>query len=120
MKLFDLRLRGSGFTLGTLVSEEDHMNFRELIGFLQCNANKEDELQQSFKFEEKVTDNPCARILNEAEFQRLTTWAVDNGYCTQKDDILTFTEKAISVFEKTIEKDNELAKSGFSCCPCHR
>lgn len=38
MKLFDLRLRGSFFTLGQVVNETDHFKFRELIGYLQDGA----------------------------------------------------------------------------------
>ena len=119
MKLFDLRLRGSGFTLGKLVEEKDHFKFRELIAYLQCNANEDDELQTSFKYEKKVAKNACSPIMDEAEFASLKAWALEEGYCTEQDDVLTFTEKAMTIFQKTIEKDEELSASGFHCCPCH-
>lgn len=119
MKLFDLRLRGSGFTLGTLVDSTDHTNFRELISYLQCDANEDDELSTSFKFEVKVPKKACCPVLFESELERLKSWALEQGYCTEQDDVLTFTEKAITIFQKTIEKDNELSESGFHCCPCH-
>ena len=48
MKLFDLNLRGSGFTLLPFVSEEEHTKFRELISYLQCGEDKEAEVPKKF------------------------------------------------------------------------
>ena len=42
MKLFDLRLRGSMYTLGAVVNETDHDYFRELLMYLQGTAVSED------------------------------------------------------------------------------
>jgi hypothetical protein len=118
MKLFDLRLRGSWFTLGTIVNEHDHFMFREVIFFLQYIFDKDAQLPQSFAFQRKKFEHGRKLILTKKRFDQIKRWAVSNGYCTADGDTLTFTEKALDVFQKTIARDEELSKSGFSYCPC--
>lgn len=113
MKLFDLRLRGSAFTLGSVVNDNDYERFRELISYLQYTADNEN-AEVPIKFDlipiEYFSLEKCEKISN---------WLLHEGYATKKGSEHTLTQKAFDVFEKTIEKDNELSASGFSCCPCH-
>jgi len=118
MKLFDLRLRGSGFTLGTIVSNTEHDNLRLLIDYLQCNADKEAELPESFIAEKKDAIEVWHSGYSVEDVIAIGQWLVENGYCTEQDGTYTFTEKAIQVFEKTIQIDNELSESGFRNVPC--
>ncbi len=120
MKLFDLMLRGSGFTLGTLVNDIDHDNFRKLIDYLQCGANEDSEVPSEFKFENKDSVvRYTYPLYTDSDFEQLGIWAVNEGYCTKNGETFSFTEKAIDVFCKTIEISKELPKSGLSYCPCH-
>jgi len=118
MKLFDLRLRGSGFTLGTIVNPEEHTRFRMLIGYLQCNADEEAEMPTSFVAQEKRVSEEWKFSYSVEGAKEIGEWLVENDYCTEQDGVYTFTGKAMQVFEKTIEIDNELSKKGFSYCPC--
>lgn len=98
MKLFDLRLRGSNYTIGTLVNDEDHFNFRSVIGDLQGQNldNEEVEVPVSFKLDEDETK------------EKITEWLLREGYATLSGDEFTFTEKAIQLFAKIIAKHEEL------------
>ena len=113
MKLFDLRLRGSGFTLGTIVNETDHYKFRSLISYLQSTiTDKNAEVPVDFDFmpTEHFSLEECADI---------SKWLLSQGYAKREGVKYTLIAKTFDVFEKTIAKDNELSKSGFHCCPCH-
>lgn len=113
MKLFDLRLRGSGFTLGTIVNETDHDYFRKLLMYLQGNADNEDaEVPDSF---ELLPNDAFSKERCDA----LSKWLISEGYAAKvSDSLYVFTSKAFDVFEKMIAKDKELSESGFhtGCC----
>lgn len=119
MKLFDLRLRGSVFTLGTVVSDTDHHMFRKLIDYLQCGANEEDEVPNVFFFTNKCdVKRDTFPLYQESDYEELGKWVLDEGYCTESGGQYTFTGKALDVFQKTIDVDEKLAATGFSYCPC--
>ena len=113
MKLFDLRLRGSGFTLGTIVNETDHDYFRELLMYLQGTAVSEDaEVPDSF---ELLPNDAFSKERCDA----LSKWLISEGYATKERYYqYTLTSKTFDVFEKTIARDKELSESGFytGCC----
>jgi hypothetical protein len=135
MKLFDLELRGSMYTLGMVVSAEDHLMFRSLIGNLQSkvlkeiapelklcdkfklvgeDARKRDEVEIPEKFQLIVDNNERCE-----EYSKIKLWALNEEYCVEEagTDFLVFTNKAMEVFEKAIqlEKGNE-NKSNGCCC----
>lgn len=118
MKLFDLRLRGSGFTLGTIVSYEEHMHLRTLIDYLQCNADEESEMPTSFLAQEKQTSDEWRTSYSVEDAKEIGQWLVKNEYCTEEDGTYTFTEKAMQIFEKTVQIQKELSDKGFYYCPC--
>lgn len=112
MKLFDLRLRGSGFTLATVVNDNDHDRFRDLIAYWQDNT-KDKNSEVPVTFELLPTDYyPIAFC------EIVSAWLIKEGYATKEGTHHTLTKKTLDVFEKTIEKEKELTESGFSCRPC--
>lgn len=121
MKLNELRIRGSAFTFGAVVSEDDHMYFRALISYLRDLYGPEHDLPESFEFR-PVEDSKEDTILlySDDKFNQLDEYGVSNGYLSKLNGKFSFTEKAIKVFEKVIEADKRLVKENFSYCPCHR
>ena len=113
MKLCELRLRGCLFTLGAVVKENDFDFFRELISYLQDNTTDEN-AEVPVTFDLVPTD---AYPLSSCE--ELSKWLLEKGYATKDGVTHTLTEKTFEVFKKTIEKDKELLKKGFSYCPFH-
>lgn len=113
MNLFDLRLRGSMYTLGAVVNKTDHDHFRELLMYLQGIAVNEDvELPDSF---ELLPNDAFSKERCDA----LSKWLISEGYATKERDYqYTLTSKTFDVFEKTIARDKELSESGFytGCC----
>lgn len=119
MKLYDLRLRGSGFTLGTIVNDKDHDMFRELIDYWQQKDTNQDALVPiQFKLHEFNPPSEFNINYTEERIAILSDWLIKEGYATKKDDTFCLTWKTIEVLEKTIAKDRELSESGFYCCPC--
>lgn len=113
MNLFDLRLRGSMYTLGAVVNETDHDHFRELLMYLQGIAVNEDvEVPDSF---ELLPNDAFSKERCDA----LSKWLISEGYAAKvSDSLYVLTSKTFDVFEKTIAKDKELSESGFytGCC----
>ena len=119
MKLFDLNLRGSGFTLLPFVNDEEHTKFRALISYLQCGEDEKAEVPKKFTFDPKEVDF-CKSVpwFENETLEELGEWLVSSGYCTFEDTTYTFTEKAYSVFEKWAGENKRLLDEGFHYCPC--